>query len=127
MRFCVIDKTTNMCINIVELNSAEEFIPYNSNTELATDQTGEIGWIWDNTKWVNPNKPVATDEVISQRIRNKRDVLLKKHVDRINAVRWNSFTEEQKKEWEAYRLNLLDIPEQAGFPHNVIWPQIPQS
>lgn len=116
-----------MCINIVELNSAEEFIPYNSNTELATDQTGEIGWIWDNTKWVNPNKPVATDEVISQRIRNKRDVLLKKHVDRINAVRWNSFTEEQKKEWEKYRLNLLDIPEQAGFPHNVVWPQIPQS
>lgn len=127
MRFCVIDKTTNMCINVVELNSFDEFIPYNSNTELAEDQTGEIGWIWEDNKWTNPNKIIITDEAMAQRVRNRRDVLLKKHVDRINAVRWNSYTEEQQQAWHNYRVSLLDIPQQEGFPHNVIWPTLPEN
>jgi hypothetical protein len=31
----------------------------------------------------------------------------------------------EQAEWEAYRLALLDITEQSGFPHKVFWPTRP--
>lgn len=126
MRFCVIDKNTNACINVVELEVAEEFIPYSNEVELAQDHSGEIGWVWENETWKNPNKVEITEELLARRMRNKRDLLLKKNVDKINAVRWNAFTEAQKQEWDSYRSSLLDIPQQPGFPHTVTWPEVPQ-
>jgi len=28
-------------------------------------------------------------------------------------------------EWQTYRQALRDLPEQEGFPQEVVWPQIP--
>lgn len=30
-----------------------------------------------------------------------------------------------KTAWAAYRQALRDVPEQAGFPHNIVWPEPP--
>jgi len=70
-----------------------------------------------------------TDEEINtylgDRIRAKRDQLLKDTVDRLNPIWWNSMTPEKQTEWAVYRQDLLDITSQSGFPQNVVWPTKP--
>jgi hypothetical protein len=46
-------------------------------------------------------------------------------VDRINPVWYNSLTQEQQAELAAYRLALLAVPQQSGFPTQVEWPAKP--
>jgi hypothetical protein len=60
------------------------------------------------------------------RNRRKRDDILIKTVDPINAVRWSSFDDAKKEEWIAFRDCLLNITEQEGWPANIIWPAIPK-
>ena len=60
-------------------------------------------------------------------IRAERDMKLATEVDPIagNALRWAALTAEQQQAWADYRQALLDIPQQSGFPHNVVWPTKP--
>lgn len=39
-----------------------------------------------------------------------------------NQIRWNELTDAKKAEWITYRQDLLDLPQQAGFPDTVTWP-----
>jgi hypothetical protein len=48
------------------------------------------------------------------------------YVDSVNPIRWESLTQQQKDELIAYRQELLDIPQQVGFPVTIIWPDPPQ-
>ena len=63
----------------------------------------------------------------AEMIRFTRDQKLVDEVDPIagNALRWAALTPEKQTEWADYRQALLNIPEQAGFPHNVTWPTKP--
>lgn len=74
----------------------------------------------------------ATEEEISNRtleqahmMRQIRDNLLKETVDRINPMRWQDMTEAQKNTWINYRKALLDLPQQAGYPWNIVLPEQP--
>lgn len=58
-------------------------------------------------------------------IRGKRDLLLHSSIDTVNAIRYNSMKEKDKKAWAEYRQALLDVPQQEGFPDNIIWPTPP--
>lgn len=60
-------------------------------------------------------------------VRAERDEKLATEVDPIagNALRWAALTAEQQQAWADYRQALLDIPQQSGFPHNVVWPTKP--
>ena len=66
------------------------------------------------------------DAAKAQAVRADRDQRLLV-VDTIagNALRWASLSAEQQAEWAAYRQDLLDVPQQAGFPDNITWPQEP--
>lgn len=55
--------------------------------------------------------------------RDKRNALL-------SACDWTqipdtSLTEAERGEWATYRQALRDVPQQAGFPNEVIWPTKP--
>lgn len=63
-------------------------------------------------------------ELVEQ-ARAKRDNLLKEVVDSVNPMRWEALTELQKDAWRAYRQALLDVPQQEGFPTNIVWPEAP--
>lgn len=63
-------------------------------------------------------------EVTSQRVRAWRDQELAR-VDRVNPVWYNSMTAEQQAELAVLRQALLDVPQQSGFPTQVIWPAKP--
>lgn len=37
----------------------------------------------------------------------------------------NPLTSERQAEWATYRQELRDIPQQSGYPYNVVWPVAP--
>lgn len=57
-------------------------------------------------------------------VRYQRNGLLSV-LDRVNPVWYDTLTTEQQTELAAYRQALLDVPQQAGFPESVTWPQQP--
>jgi len=46
-------------------------------------------------------------------------------VDRVNPIWYASLTAEQQQQLQAYRLSLLAVPQQPGFPESVEWPSKP--
>lgn len=61
----------------------------------------------------------------SMQVRNERDFKIRSEIDVYNPIRWESLTEEQKQLLKVYRSELLDVPQQAGFPWEVVWPTRP--
>lgn len=62
--------------------------------------------------------PEPSIEEKSEIMREKRDNLLRTVVDPVvtNPLRWEELTEEMQAKYRAYRLYLLDIPQQEEFP-----------
>ena len=82
---------------------------------------------WGGTEWVPPTQEVA-DADAAMVVRATRDTLLANVVDPIvsNPLRWADMTAEKQAAWAAYRRALLDISQQSGFPHDVVWPVTPE-
>jgi hypothetical protein len=80
---------------------------------------GEFGVI---AEWTPP-----TTEQLAANARGQRDGLLTE-VDSIvgNPLRWASFSQAQQTTWANYRQALLDVPQQAGFPNTVNFPNKPE-
>lgn len=91
-----------------------------SENWVLVDKTVKIGDIKDGDTFTSP-LPSGDD------LRAIRDRLLLEEVDPIvsNPLRWADLTTEQQNAWAAYRRALLDITDQAGFPHSVTWPTKP--
>lgn len=128
MRACILNSQTKVVENVIVLSQEdfENFIPYKDGIELAPQQDGEIGWTWTDSGWVKPPEPEISDEELILLSRVRRDSLLTSFVDTLNPIRWETMTEEKKNEWRTYRQNLLDVPQQSGFPRNIIWPTKPE-
>lgn len=115
----------------VEINHPDYgWIPYSVNADDADSTidndairalvSGQIA------AYVAPTQ-AELDTVAGQLVRKKRGEILRETVDPVvsNSLRFNSMTTEKQAEWAAYRTSLLDITDQSGFPHNVIWPTEP--
>lgn len=59
-------------------------------------------------------------------VRAERNQLLEDNVDAISSLRLEAMTSEQQGAWRTYRQALLDVPQQAGFPLEVVWPTKPE-
>jgi len=75
-----------------------------------------------------PPTQAELDQKAAELVRKQRDFFLVRMVDPIvsNPLRWADLTPEQQQSWADYRRALLDITDQAGFPHDVIWPVKPE-
>ena len=75
-----------------------------------------------------PPTQAELDAEAAAAVRAERDMKLATEVDTIagNALRWAALTAEQQQSWADYRQALLDVPQQAGFPHEVVWPTKPE-
>ena len=101
------------------------------NVQLTYDQ-------WQSCLDINANKisDEGVGEVVDFRtlddkaedIRRYRDFLLSDEVDPIvsNTLRWADLTAAKQAEWTQYRTDLLNVPDQAGFPHDITWPTKPE-
>lgn len=109
------------------------WIPYTldpADTDMTVDNNvllAAMAEAGDVAAYIPPTQE-ELDAAKAASVRAERDNLLLT-VDAIagNALRWASLSAEQQAEWAAYRQALLDIPQQAGFPHNVTWPEVPST
>ena len=88
--------------------------------EILSGQHGEIG------DYIPPSQE-ELDARAAEDLRAIRMAILLYEVDPIvsNPLRWADMTTAEQKAWIQYRTDLLDITDQAGFPHNVTWPTKP--
>lgn len=121
MIICILDKETKQVINRIIVDFVDQYIP-KDNEEISDAHDGDIGWIRTNNTWVNPNE-TPVDK--AKEVRLIRDKLLVNNIDIFNSVRWSTLTQEQQAAWTNYRQELLNVPQQEGFPDNVIWPVLP--
>jgi hypothetical protein len=78
----------------------------------------------------SPYEPPTQEDVLADataQAREKRAELLARNVDPyvMNALRWADLSAEQQGEIAAYRVALLDITDQPGFPLDIAWPELP--
>lgn len=61
-------------------------------------------------------------------VRRQRDSLLVSTVDPIvtNPLRWAELSADQQQAYVDYRAALLNVPQQDGFPFDVVWPTKPE-
>lgn len=69
--------------------------------------------------------PAPTAEQLAASIRAERDAKL--NDTDIIIIRCAEAGEPVPDEWKAYRQALRDIPQQAGFPDDVVWPEKPET
>jgi hypothetical protein len=83
--------------------------------------------IQTNVETTIPDNRVVSEEEVANGIRDERNEELRSTVDVIagNVLRWNCLTTEEQDLWTTYRLELLDVPQQAGFPNTITWPTKP--
>lgn len=81
---------------------------------------------WGGSDWVAPTQ-AEIDADVANAVRAERDGKLRFEVDPIvsNPLRWADMSADEQQAWSDYRTALLNVPQQAGFPHTVDWPVKP--
>ena len=108
------------------------WIPYTvdpSDTDTTIDNAEVMALIGsDFTAYVAPTQAELDAETAAQ-VRGKRDNILTTVVDTLvsNPLRWADLTADKQAEWSQYRTDLLAVPQQAGFPNNITWPEEPSA
>jgi len=73
-----------------------------------------------------PPTQAELDAELSDQLRGERGSLLFEMDAFVgNPLRWGSLSAEQQNAWGVYRQALLDVPQQSGFPNDVVWPVSP--
>jgi hypothetical protein len=115
----------------VEINHPEHgWIPYTlspDDTDMTVDNSVLLELIGtDFEAYVAPTQE-ELDAELAANLRGQRDQKLAQEVDPIvtNPLRWAELTDAKQAEWTQYRTDLLNLPDQAGFPNTVTWPTKP--
>ena len=116
----------------VEINHPDYgWIPYTvdpSDTGTTIDNAAILALVGSSfTPYVAPTQ-AELDAIAAAAIRNERDFKLLAEVDPVvsNPLRWADMTTDKQTEWADYRISLLSLTDQSGFPRNVTWPTKPE-
>lgn len=120
----------NTCMDVEIKHPEYGWIPYyltDFDVDTTVDNDAVIALIGSNFEAYVPPTQEELDAQAAAEVRGQRNMLLATEVDPIvsNPLRWADLTTEQQNAWSAYRTALLDITDQAGFPHSVTWPTKP--
>ena len=97
------------------------------DTDMSIDNSKLLELIGsDYAAYVAPTQ-AELDAELAASLRAQRNSKLALEVDPIvsNPLRWNELTEAKQTEWAQYRTDLLDVPQQSGFPNTVTFPTKP--
>ena len=115
----------------LEINHPEyDWIPYGldpDDTDTTVDNSVLLELIGtDYAAYVAPTQ-AELDTELEANLRSQRDQKLVEELDPIvtNPLRWAELTSDKQTEWTQYRTDLLNVPQQSGFPTNVTWPEKP--
>ncbi len=116
----------------VEINHPEHgWIPYTldpADTDNTINNDDVMALIGSNfTAYVAPTQAELDSETAAN-VRAERDNILATVVDPMvsNPLRWADLSSDKQTEWSQYRTDLLNVPQQAGFPASVTWPTEPE-
>ena len=116
----------------VEINHPDYgWIPYTldpDDTDTTIDNDAIMALIGtDFAAYVAPTQ-AELDAAAAAYVRMERDNILSTVVDPIvsNPLRWADMTSEQQNAWAQYRTDLLNVPQQNGFPYDIVWPIKPE-
>ena len=116
-------------------DASNKLMPAGSTDVEPPTTTDEELARWDGYSWTveslpqpKPEGPAVAEDP-DQDGRDLRNHLLNQHVDprMSNQLWWASLSVALQAEIEQYRLNLLAVPQQSGFPNNITWPQEPSA
>ncbi len=116
----------------VEINHPKfGWIPYlltDYDTDTTIDNDAVMALIGTNFAAYVPPTQAEIDAAAAAQVRAERDSILARVVDPIasNALRWADMTTDQQNAWTQYRTDLLNVPQQNGFPYNIVWPIKPE-
>ena len=116
----------------VEINHPQHgWIAYTldpADTDTTIDNDAVMALIGTNFAAYIPPIQAELDAAAASEVRAKRDNRLAKEVDPVvsNDLRWADLTAAKQAEWTQYRTDLLNVPDQAGFPHDITWPTKPE-
>jgi len=127
------NKTTGLIENVILLDSDDigtliNFPP--ENYDIVDIPTGGIagawsmcgiGWSYINGQFVEPPEPEQPLEQLAAAARSRRDSLLAQ-TDWTQAA---DVPQATKDLWAPYRQALRDVPQQSGFPTEIVWPVKP--
>lgn len=89
-----------------------------------------VGWTYQDGIF-EPPPSIVEHEIVAKEVREMRDHflattgwLLERHREQLESGVPTSLTHQQFADLLAYRQALRDVPQQAGFPHEVIWPEL---
>ncbi len=115
----------------VEINHPKYgWIPYTvdpADTDTTIDNDAIMALIGtDFAAYVAPTQE-ELDAATAAEVRAERDRILTTVVDPLvsNPLRWADLTEAKQAEWSQYRTDLLNVPQQSGFPNTITWPTEP--
>ena len=116
----------------VEINHPDYgWIPYTldpSDTDNTVNNSELMSLIGtDFTAYVAPTQEELDEETADQ-VRSDRDYKLLTEVDPLvtNPLRWAELASDKQTEWSQYRTDLLNVPQQSGFPNTITWPVKPE-
>jgi hypothetical protein len=122
-------------IKLVDCNNIEQQL---SDGELYID-----GWFNDSEYYIEDSQaiqmPFKPDQysvfnyTTKQWVENERMAIINvsdKRQKLLYSTDWTQIpngplTQQQQEAWAVYRQQLRDIPEQSGYPFNVVWPTPP--
>mgnify|MGYP003624655822 CR=1 FL=1 len=114
----------------VEINHPDYgWIPYTvdpADTDMTINNDDVMALIGTDFAAYVPPTQAELDAALAAEVRADRDGRLAE-VDAVagNALRWAALDAETQAAWALYRQELLDVPQQAGFPNDVVWPTKP--
>lgn len=124
MIYSIYDEETGLITGQITCSEDSESAILASRSNLIKGQY-EIGkYQLINNQIIKVVQEDNTVDLLKTAIRSIRNDLLSA-VDRINPVWYASLTSEQQQELAAYRQQLLNVPQQLGFPETIEWPAKP--
>ena len=83
-------------------------------------KNANIGDLWDGVEFSSPTEDTAE---LEKQIRAMRNGMLQ--ICDWVVIKSSESGYPVPTEWAIYRQSLRDVPQQPGFPQNVVWPQPP--
>jgi agmatine/peptidylarginine deiminase len=119
-------QSDNLRMNVEINHPSYGWIPYGldpADTDTTIDNNAVLALIGTDFAAYVPPTQAEIDAALAAEVRADRDERLTE-VDAIagNALRWAELTAAKKAEWSQYRTDLLNVPQQDGFPNTVTWP-----
>lgn len=135
MIYTIYDSTTGQILRVVNTNEIDSQI--GEGESFIEGEFDDVSYYIENDAAVQiPTQPseysvfdyttkqwVLTPDLASADVLTTRNKLL-------FSTDWtqipnNPLTSEMQAEWATYRQELRDIPQQSGYPYNVVWPVAP--